>query len=403
MFRILLKAGRYAEGLAAALMVVAASPQAHAQQATQAPPPSVIVAPVVTEDVTQKVRFVGNVEAVQQVDLRARVEGFLESVNFAEGSLVEQGAKLYQIEQAPYKAALDQANATLAAANAQLASAQATLLERDAALVRQKTLSQQQFASQATLDQAQAQRDEAAAAVQQANAQIQSANAQIETAKLNLSYTTVSAPITGRIGRTAVTAGNLVSPSTGVLATIVQMSPIRIVFPIPERDYVGVIRIINSPAGKSAASTDDLFRPQITLPDGTPYNQQGRIEFLNNQVNSNTGTVAVRAVFPNPESLLLPGQFVSVTVQIGEAKSLPVVSQAAIQQDAEGQYVFIVDNQDRAQIRRIKTGVRTEAGLAVESGLAQGETIIVDGVQKVKPGLVVKPGTLPTNPAGQKR
>jgi membrane fusion protein (multidrug efflux system) len=200
------------------------------------PPPSVIVAPVRMQDVTDRVHFIGNVEATQQVELRARVEGFLDKVSFTEGSPVAAGAVLYQIEQGPYQAALDQSKAALAAAQAQLASAQATLKEKEAELGRQMTLARQQFASQAVLDQATALRDEAAAAVQQANAQIQSAQAQINTAGLNLSYTTLKAPIAGLIGKSSSTVGNLVSPSTGVLATIVQMSPIRVVFSIPERD-----------------------------------------------------------------------------------------------------------------------------------------------------------------------
>jgi membrane fusion protein (multidrug efflux system) len=364
----------------------------------------VLVAPVTLEDVTQKVRFVGNVEAMQQVDLRARVEGFLEQVSFTEGAVVQKGQVLYQIERAPYAAALAQANATLAAARAQLASANATLRQKELALTRQSTLAQQQYASQAVLDQAQAERDEAAASVEQANAQIESANAQINTANLNLSYTTVIAPITGRIGRSALTVGNLVSSGSGILATIVQMSPIRIVFPIPERDYVTVTRLLAGPDGKAGLATNDMFKPQLVLPDGTPFNETGRIEFVNNQVDTSTGTVSVRAVFPNPENLLLPGQYVSVTVQIGEPKALPVVPQAAIQQDVQGQYVFIVDNENRAQIRRIKTGLRTETGSAVESGLQQGETIIVDGVQKVRPGTVVTPSPAPaTRPAELKR
>ncbi|MBM6593198.1 efflux RND transporter periplasmic adaptor subunit [Microvirga pudoricolor] len=378
---------------------VLAVAQAGSAASQQPPAPSVVVAPVALQDVTDRVNFVGNIEAMQQVDLRARVEGFLETVAFSEGAFVQKDALLYQIERAPYTAALDQAQASEAAAEAQLASANATLKEKQVALERQQTLARQQFASQAVLDQATAERDQAAAAVQQANAQIQSAKAQIETANLNLSYTTVKAPIAGRIGKTAFTVGNLVSPSSGVLATIVQMSPIRVSFPIAERDYVTITRFLASPEGKAAQGSDDLFKPQLVLPDGSPFPQPGRIEFINNQVDVTTGTVSVRAVFENPENLLLPGQYVSVTVQVGQAKSLPVVPQAAVLRNQQGPYVFVVDKDNRAQIRQIQTGITTETGYAVTSGLQQGENVIVNGTQKVRPGVVVQ--ATPAPPAGR--
>jgi membrane fusion protein (multidrug efflux system) len=343
------------------------------------------------KDVTDRVHFIGNVEATQQVEVRARVEGFLDKVSFTEGSLIDAGAVLYQIEQGPYQAALDQSKAALASAQAQLASAQATLKEKEAELGRQMTLARQQFASQAILDQATALRDEAAAAVQQANAQIQSAQAQINTANLNLSYTTLKAPIAGRIGKSASTVGNLVSPSTGVLATIVQMSPIRVVFSIPERDYVSIMKFLAGQQGKEDGGSFDMFSPQLLLPDGSAYSKPGKIEFINNQIDPTTGTVAVRASFDNPDNVLLPGQYVSVTVQVGRPQVLPNVPQTAVLQDEHGPYVFVVGKDNLVQKRPIKTGIRTDTGLAVESGLQQGETVIVDGIQKARPGIVVQP------------
>jgi membrane fusion protein (multidrug efflux system) len=351
----------------------------------------VIVAPVRVQDVTDRVHFIGNVEATQQVEVRARVEGFLDKVSFTEGSSVEAGTVLYQIEQGPYQAALDQAKAVLAAAQAQLASAQATLKEKEAELGRQTTLARQQFASQAVLDQATALRDEAAAAVQQADAQIQSAQAQINTANLNLSYTTLKAPISGLIGKSSSTVGNLVSPNTGVLATIVQMSPIRVVFAIPERDYVTIMKLLAGRKGSAGAESYDLFSPQLLLPDGTAYDRPGRIEFINNQIDPSTGTVAVRASFDNPGNVLLPGQYASVTVQVGRSQALPSVPQAAVLQDDQGSYVYLVDKDNRVQKRPVKTGIRTQTGFAVESGLQQGETVIVDGIQKARPGIIVQP------------
>jgi len=365
--------------------------------AQTSPPPSVVVASIAVQDVTDRVNFVGNVEAIQQVEVRSRVEGFLEKVAFAEGGFVQENALLYQIEQAPYGDALAQAEATLAAAQAQLASANAGLIEKNLALRRQSELAKQSFVSQAVLDAATAARDEAAAAVQQANAQIGSANAQISTAALNLSYTTIRSPIAGRIGKTALTVGNLVTPNSGVLATVVQISPIRVAFAIPERDYVSIMRFLASPQAPSAPGKDDLFKPELRLPDGSLYPRVGKIEFLNNKIDRSTGTITVRAVFDNPDGLLLDGEYVSVSVQTGQSKSSTVVPLAAVMRDAEGAYVFVVGLDDRVERRPVVLGIATDSGDVVTSGLTEGETVIVDGVQKVRPGIRVRPVTLPAS------
>jgi membrane fusion protein (multidrug efflux system) len=363
----------------------------------------VIVTSIKVEDITDRAKYVGNIEAVQRVDIRARVEGFLTSIAFREGSFVQKDTLLYQIEQAPYAASLAQAKATLAQAQAQLASAKASLAEKQSTLKRQAELARQQFASQANLDQATAARDQAAAAVQQAEAQIESALAQISTATLNLSYTTVTSPIAGRIGKTALTVGNLVSPTSGPLATVVQISPVRVAFAIPEKDFVSIMRFLASSGTPTAAAKDDLFKPELGLPDGSTYPMTGRIDFVNNEIDRSTGTITVRAVFDNPDSLLLPGEYVSVTVQTGQSASSPVVPQAAIQRNAQGTYVFVVDSEDRVQTRPVLLGTSTGTGYAVRSGLAQGEVVVVGGVQKVRPGIKVRPVHSPSSvPAGPK-
>lgn len=382
-----------AAALSAALSLPAA---ATAQQASQpagqssAPPPAVIVAPVKDEEISQTAQYVGRVQAIQQTDLKARVEGFLEDVDFREGALVKAGELLYQIETGPYDAALAGAQAALAAGEAAQAGAQAALDQADLTLERQQTLLKSNTVSQAVVDQAQAARDEAAAQVKSAESQIASANAQIQTAQLNLSYTKVISPIDGRIGKTNFTVGNLVGPSSGTLATVVQMDPIRVVFSIAEREYVQVVEKLHEDPDHAVK---DEFVPQLLLPNGETYGRKGTISFVDNQVDPQTGTIAVYADFENPDYVLIPGQFVTVTVEVGQPQTLPVIPAGAVLQDKEGPYVLVVDTGDRAQIRRIETAKRTSAGWAVSKGLTQGETIIVDGIQKVTPGMIVNPQT----------
>lgn len=391
---------RMALGALYAAVAVGAVP-AHAQQAqTQpqsAPPPAVVVAPVKDEQISQTAQYVGRVQAIQQTDLKARVEGFLEAVEFQEGALVTSGELLYQIETGPYEAALAGAQAALAAAEAAQAGAQAALDQADLTLERQKTLLKSNTVSQAVVDQAQAARDEAYANLQSAEAQIASANAQIQTAQLNLSYTKVISPIGGRIGKTNYTVGNLVSPASGTLATVVQMDPIRVVFSIAEREYVEVVEKVHAQikAGKPDPDGDvrDDFVPGLVLPNGQDYDTKGKISFVDNQVDPQTGTIAVYADFANPSYVLVPGQFVTVTVEIGQPQTLPVIPAGAVLQDKQGPYVLVVGSDDRAQIRRIETAKKTASGWAVSKGLTQGETIIVDGIQKVQPGMVVNPQT----------
>ncbi len=376
---------RTVAGLTGALLLAGLSAGPSAAQ-TAAPAPAVTVSPVVSRDVTRRATFVGRVEAIQQVDLKARVQGFLNQVAFTEGAYVKTGDLLYQIEQ-------DTFQASLLAAQGNLGSMQAAQTLAQINLDRQKTLVKSGTVSQAIVDTAQAQYDQAAA-------QTMTAQANVQTAQLNLGFTTIKAPISGRIGKTNYTIGNLVDQSSGTLSTLIQMDPIRVAFSIPEKDYVTVTRALDklakSPTQEATEGGDDItadmFRPTVTLPDGSAYPQAGRIEFINNQVDPNTGTVTVRAEFSNPQNLLLAGQFVTVSVQVGNTKTEASVPQPAILQDKEGNYVFVVGSDNRAVTRRVTVGTPNADGFVpVLSGLQIGEDVIVDGVQKVKTGEVVKP------------
>jgi membrane fusion protein (multidrug efflux system) len=337
-----------------------------------APPPLVTVARVTEQDVNPPMEYVGHLEAIQSVDLRARVEGFLEKVNFREGSDVQAGELLYVIEQAPYRARVD-------ADKAQVAQAEATLNKARQYLQRARTV-RSGGVSATDLD-------NAVAEELRASAQLEEAKANLQIAHINLGYTSIIAPITGRIGRTAFTRGNLVNPGSGPLARIVQIDPIRVVFSISENDLVAIKAVLKDTIKDKKHSS---LNPRIKLPDGPIQKTVGRVDFVDNTVDASTGTIVVRAVFENPDNTLLPGQYVIVLVSRSEPNVMMVVPQSGILEDHDGPYVLVVDDQNRVSVRRVKTGPVVGVNWAVESGLALDEKVIVEGVQKVRPGQEVK-------------
>ncbi len=341
-------------------------------QGGDGPPPMVTVEAVTEQEVNPPSDYVGRVEAIQAVDLRARVEGFIEHVKFREGGMVKAGDLLYLIEQAPYKAKVNEAAAKVADADASLTEARQYL--RRLQSVRSGGVSATDI--------------EAAVSTElKAKALLQQAQASLEQSELDLGYTIIKAPISGRIGRTTYTKGNLVGPASEALARIVQLDPIRVVYSVSENDLVSD-RLARE--GGCAEDPENRLVPRIQMPDGQMYPAAGRLDFVDNQVDAGTGTIAVRAVFDNPDGILLPGQYVNVLIRCSEGKRLPVVPQSAVQEDREGRYVFVVDAENRVQQRRITTGAAIGTNWAVESGLMTGETIIVQGVQKVSPGQIVE-------------
>ena len=371
--------------------LIAAAP-ALAQQAGQQgakPPPAVVVSAVETKTVDKSSRFIGNIQAIQSVDLKARVEGFLEKVAFDQGSMVDKDQVLYRIEQDQYKADLAQAQGQLAAAKAESQAAAAELEDKQADFQRQATLVKKGDTSQTAFDRAKAARDEAKAQVQKSKASEQQAQAAVDNAKINLGYTTIKSAIAGRIGATAVTEGNLVNASTGTLATVAQLDPIRAVFSVPSAELVRLQKKMG--ANTTSAEARKAFVPKLLLPDGTQYDKSGKISFADNKVDAATGTVAIYADFPNPSGVLLPGQFITVVVHDADKQRLPVVPAAAVQRTRSGAQVYLVDGSDRVQARTVKLGPRVGDGYGVTSGLTAGELVIVSGLQKVKPGMTVAP------------
>jgi len=336
------------------------------------PLPLVTVAKVTEQDVNPPAEYVGHMEAVQTVDLRARIEGFLEQVEFKEGSDVRAGDLLYVIEQTPYQAKFDADMATVNQATATLTKAR-QYLER-VRTVRSGGVSATDI-------------DDAVAEELRTRAHLEEAKAKLELSRLDLGYTTVSAPITGRIGRTAFTKGNLVNPASGSLARIVQIDPIRVVYSISENDLVSIKMALKDAAG---GKKHPMLTPRIKLPGGMVLKTAGKIDFVDNAVDPDTGTIAVWALFNNPDATLLPGQYVTVLVSRSKPKLMPVVSQSAILENHDGRYVLVVDEQNRVAMRRVETGPVVAVNWAIKSGLAVNERVIVEGVQKVKPGQIVK-------------
>src|SRR3989440_8518115 len=275
------------------------------------PPPAVSVTPVVTREVTETIDYIGRLTAVDKVDIVARVQGFLEERNFKEGQYVKKGDLLFRIEQATYKAAVEQAQATLAKAKATEVNAKLQF-ERGKELVRNQNI------PQATVDQRAA--DEAAA-----HAGVMEAQAALEQAEINLGYTEIRSPIDGRIGLAILTKGNLVQPSSGRLATIVSHDPIYVIFPVSQRNLLDLYRRRADDADKSTPVT-----VRIKLPNSTVYPHPAVANFLDVQVDPTTDTVAVRATVPNPEHLLIPGGGGRVSVERGAPKSAPTAPQAAV-------------------------------------------------------------------------
>ncbi|MFZ1537797.1 MAG: efflux RND transporter periplasmic adaptor subunit [Chromatiaceae bacterium] len=356
--------------------------------AAKAPLPSVVVAAIEEGLVEKQDRFIGTIKAIQSVDLKARVEGFLTQLAFKQGAMVTENELLYQIEPAPFQAALDSAKADLGVAQADLVAAQADLLNKQLDLDRQDALIKKGDTSQAARDKAKAQRDESAAAVGKAKANIDVANAAIVTAQINLGYTTMTSPIAGRIGPTKYTQGNLVNTSSGVLATVVQLDPIRAVFSIPSAIFVRVAEL-SSKEGLEAVR--GKYVPQLILPTGETYQYEGKIAFVDNQIDPSTGTIAIYADFPNPEQMLLPGQFISAVVHSAEQTRLPLVPAGAVQRTKDGEQVYIIGSGNRVEVREIKTSTQVGTNYAVTSGLRVGDIVIVTGAQKVKAGMVVNP------------
>jgi len=353
--------------LIAMLTVVSPERAAHSQGA---PPPAVTVKAVVNRPVTDTGTYIGRVVPIERVEVVARVPGFIEQRNFTEGQIVKKGELLFRIEQDTYKASVDQQAANLAKAKANEVNANLQL-ERNQALVKSQAV------PQATIDQL-------AAAEQGAKADILQAQALLEQAQINLGYTEIRSPIDGKIGIAKFTVGNLVQSSSGPIATIVSQDPIYVTFQPSEADVLAYKRWLAQTDRKNPHLT-----VHIRLPDGTIYPHPGLTNFLDVQVQPDTDTVTVRAQLPNSDGLLIPGGVVGVVVDRGTPVESLLVPQSAVLLDQAGHYVLVVDDAKKVEQRRVTTGIEQGRDIVITQGLKAGEIVIVEGVQKVRPGQVV--------------
>jgi membrane fusion protein, multidrug efflux system len=348
------------------------------EQASSAPPPPPAVGVTLAQmkGVTPSFDFIGRVKAVNTVQLRARVEGFLEKVLFKEGDNIKAGDLLYQIEKTQYQAAVDQTTANVAAAQAQELNAQLQF-NRSSELVKTQSV------AQAVLDQNRATLESAKASVLQNKASL-------TIAEENLGYTDIASPIEGRIGLTTYTQGNLVNPASGVLATIVSDDPIYVEFPVSMRQIADAQK-----AQKQEGGGPIRIKVFVQLANREEYAHAGEWNYIGNQVDQQTDSVIVRATFPNPERQLVDGAFVTVQVKEAEERPRLVIPRSALQLDQAGVFVLVVDKEHKVQVKRVTPGEAVNTEIAITSGLEVGDQVIVDGVQKVRPGEIVQETVLP--------
>ena len=335
-----------------------------------APPPSVIAVRATSGSIEDQSEFVGRVVAVDKVELRARVQGFLKKRSFTEGQEVKVGDVLFEIEPDQYEAIVEQREADLAKAKADQLNT-AAQLKRGLELLKDKNI-------------AQAKVDELQAADSIALASIEQAKAALNAAKLDLGYTRVTAPAAGRIGLAKYPVGNLVGPASEPLSTIVSRDPIYLQFPLTQRKLFEARQDIKAKGGDAKHVV-----VRARLPDGTLYDQPGRLNFIDVTTDQGTDSVTLRAELPNPDGTLVDGQFVGVVLQAGVPDTAILIPQSALQVDQQGTFVLIIDAEGKAQIRRVQIGAPKGPQVAVKSGLKEGELVISEGIQKVRPGQAV--------------
>ncbi len=342
--------------------------------AQEAPPPKVSVAAAYMSEVTDQQIFIGRGEAVNRVDIVARVSGFVDEVLVRDGDTVKKGDLLFRVEPDAYQA-------TLAARQADLAQATANLDLTAVELKRKSELFEREVGTQTD-------RDIAFANNQVAIAQVAIAEAAIRMAQLDVDYTEVHAPFDGRVGRATVSVGELVGPTSQPLINIVSVAPIYVEFSLTEQQFVNILEALD-------ASPNDLIDPSVTpevfviLPNGEELDEAGKVVFIDNRIDPTTGTITVRAQFENSRNLITDGAFLNVRVQANQPTEALMIPQAAVQRDQRGDFVLVVGQQQTVEQRYITLGRQIETAVIVEDGLREGEAVIVEGLQRVRPGVAV--------------
>jgi len=352
---------------------------APARQQTAAPPAAVFVSRVERQAISRGADFIGRVEAIDRVDIVARVTGFLQARHFNEGDAVKAGQLLFTLEQPPFAA-------EVALRRAQVDSARADLANATTQVTRGRELVKTNAIPQATLD-------DRITAEAEAKAKVAAAEAQLQQAQINYDYTEIRAPFDGRAGRSPLSPGNVVSPGSGTLVTIVRDDPIRISFPVTQRQLLNFRRN----AGADAA---EQIKVRVRLPDGSMLDSTGRFDFVDVTTNRATDSVLVLAMIPNPQKFLVDGQAVTVVVEEGQPEQAIVIPQSALQIDQAGSFVLVVGAENKVEVKRVKTTRGLGGQLVVTEGLEIGQLVITEGAQRARPGATVAPQPMPSSPGG---
>jgi len=369
------------------LIVEAIRPDKHASAAQPGAPPDVEVVQVTQEDVPVYREWIGTLDGLVNADVRAQVTGYLLKQPYREGSFVKRGQLLFEIDPRPFQAALDQAQGQLAQATAALANAEAVQGRTALDVERYTPLVKEQAATQQDLDNAVQNNLAAKASVETAKAQIKTAEAAVETAKINLDFTRLVAPIDGIAGQAQLQVGALVSASSGPVTSVSTVDPIKVYFTVSEPQYLSWRR--RFPTETSRAEADKNLRLQLVLADGTTYGHEGTFYFADRQVNESTGAIRIAGLFANPENILRPGGYAKVRAVIQLQHGALLVPQRAVSELQGGYQIAVVDADSKVNIRPVQLGERVDSRWEVTSGLNVGDRVVVEGIQKVRPGLKV--------------
>lgn len=358
--------------IVATLLIITACGQKE-QTVQKAPPPAVSTYVVSMDKIGDYREFVARTVASKEVELTARVEGELVERLFKEGAIVEKGQVLLKIDPTTYITALESAKADL---TSKVAGAQGAA--RD--LKRGKEVAGQGYISQSDLD-------KLITNDSQAKAAVNVAKAALEQAELNLSYTTISAPFAGHIGKVNFNIGNIVSPSKGAIATLTATNPMYVSFGVEESEFISYLQDKKT----SADDVKDELDLSLRLPNNTTYAEKGEIIFADTKIEQGMGTVELRAIFQNPDDIILPGLFVTLVAESKDKKNMALIPQASVQENQQGKFVLVVDQENKVAQRIVKLGRRINAMWLVESGLKENERVIIEGLQKVRNGIEVGP------------
>jgi membrane fusion protein (multidrug efflux system) len=351
----------------------------------QAPsgPPSVGIVRAQQTAITETSEFVGRIQAIDRVSLTARVTAFIDQRLFVEGTEVKKGALLYRLERAPFEAAVQQQEAAVADTSARLANANIQL-NRAQSLLSTPAGQRSNY-------------DDAVANQRSLAAQVLSAQAQLKVAQINLEYTEIHAPVAGKISRTSITVGNVVSPSSGPLASIVSQDPMYVLFPVASRTLTEIQKHYADKGGTDAVVV------KLRLPDGSLYNHDGKIDYVEPSVSATTDSIILRAQIANPprtqadsgqpvERPLVDGAFVTVVVEGIQPVMALGIPRKSVLSDQQGDYVYVVGANNKVEQRRVQLGQSTPSTAVVAGGLKDGEMVVTDGIQRVRPGIEVSPG-----------